>query len=79
MLKKGSNDRDVRETPLKLTKREREILSVVRDNPEGITLPETAYILDTASVMISKHMKKLLSLGLIKKIKNRYFLDKMDE
>jgi predicted transcriptional regulator len=79
LLKKGSNDRDVRETPLKLTKREREILSVVRDNPEGITLPETAYILDTASVMISKHMKKLLSLGLIKKIKNRYFLDKMDE
>jgi len=79
LLTKGLNDYDARETPLKLTKREREILSVVRDNPEGINLPETAYILDTASVMISKHMKKLLSLGLIKKIKNRYFLDKMDE
>ena len=79
MLTKGLNDYDARETPLKLTKREREILSVVRDNPEGINLPETAYVLDTASVMISKHMKKLLTLGLIKKKENRYFLDKMDE
>ena len=79
MLTQGLNDYDARETPLKLTKREREILSVIRDNPEGITLAETAYVLDTASVMISKHMKKLLTLGLIKKKENRYFLDKMDE
>ncbi len=59
---------------MKLTKKEEAILSVVRDNPEGITLPETAYILDTASVMISKHKKKLMTLGLIKKEINRYFL-----
>ena len=59
---------------MKLTKKEKAILSVVRDNPEGITLPETVYILGTASVMISKQMKKLMTLGLIKKEKNRYFL-----
>ncbi len=63
---------------MKLKKREREILSVIKENPEGITLPETAYILDTASVKLSMHMKKLLTLGLIEKRENRYFLGNPD-
>jgi len=54
--------------------REREIISVIKENPEGIRLPEIAYILDTASVMLSKQIKKLMSLGVIKKKENRYFL-----
>ena len=42
---------------------------IKNENPEGLALPETAYILDEAAVIISKHMSKLMSLGLIEKKK----------
>jgi len=56
-----------------LTDREKTILSIIRDNPEGITLPEIAYIMGVAFVTITKDLARLLKEGLIKKEENRYF------
>jgi len=53
-----------------LTQKEKEILSIIRDNPEGISLPETAYIMDVAFVSIIQDAKKLLQEGVIKKKNN---------
>lgn len=52
---------------------EKKILAIIEDNPEGISLPEAAYIMGVAFVTITRDMKKLLKDGLIKKKENRYF------
>jgi len=56
------------------TEKERKILSIIKKNPEGITLPEIAYDMGVAFVTITKDVKKMLQDGLIKKVDNRYFL-----
>lgn len=56
------------------TRRQEKILSIVKDNPEGITLPEIAYIMGVAFVTITQDVKKLLSNGYIKKRENKYFI-----
>ena len=47
-------------------------LSIIKDNPEGITLPEIAYIMEVASISISREIKKLLKKDRIKKKRNKY-------
>lgn len=55
------------------TRRQEQILSIVKDNPEGVTLPEIAYIMGVAFVTITQDVKKLLSNSHIKKKVNKYF------
>ncbi|MFQ6110347.1 MAG: hypothetical protein ACE5L7_12425 [Candidatus Aminicenantales bacterium] len=57
----------------RLTQKEKEILAVVRKNPEGIALPEIAYIMGVAFVTIIQDVNKLLAKGLIKKKGYKYF------
>jgi len=64
-----------KEKTSKLTEREKKILSIVKNNPEGITLPEISYITGVEFFSIIKDIKKLLNGGNIKKEKNKYFLD----
>lgn len=56
-----------------LSDKEREIMSVIRDNPEGITLSEIGYIMGVAFVTIIKEVKRLSDAGLIKKKESKYF------
>jgi DNA-binding CsgD family transcriptional regulator len=56
-----------------LTKREKKVLSIIRENSEGITLPETAYLMDMSLIDLAKDMKRLLKKGEIKKKNNKYF------
>jgi len=57
----------------KLNDIEKQILSIIRDNPEGITLPEASYIMDEAFVKLIKNVKRLIKMGLIVKKENKYF------
>lgn len=56
---------------------EKKILAIIDDNPEGISLPEVAYILGVAFVTVTKDIKKLLKDGLIIKKDNKYFPGKI--
>jgi len=53
--------------------KETKILSVIKDNPDGMTLPQIAYVMGVAFVTITRDVKKLLADGLIKKEENQYF------
>lgn len=57
-----------------LSDKEKRILSIVKDNPGGITLPEIAYVMGVAFVTITKDVKSLLVVAKrIKKEDNKYF------
>ena len=58
-----------------LTNKEKKILAIVKDNPEGITLPEIAYIMGVTFVTITRDIKKLLKTEHIKKNRNKYLPD----
>lgn len=61
------------EKTITLTAREKKILAVVKENTEGIILPEIAYIMGIAFLSIIQDVKRLLKKGLIKKKENKYF------
>jgi len=63
----------------RLSEREKEIISILKADPHGISLPEMAYILDVASLNLMRDVKKLLKKGLIKKRENRYFIIDQEE
>lgn len=63
-----------KEKALRLTDRKKRILSIIKDNPEGIALPEIAYIMGVEFFTIIKDIKKLLNNNYIKKKRNKYFL-----
>ena len=56
-----------------LSDKEEKILSIVNDNPEGISLPEIAYVMEVAYITITRDIKKLMTDGLIKKEDYLYF------
>lgn len=53
---------------------EKKIISIIKEYPEGITLPEIAYIMGVAFVSLTQDMKRLLEKGLIKKKNYKYFM-----
>jgi len=55
-----------------LSDKEKKILSIINDNPKGITLREIADIMGVAFVTITRDIKKLLAEDLTKKKENRY-------
>lgn len=57
----------------RLTKKEKDILAIIRENPEGIALPEIAYIMGVAFVTIIQDVKKLMKKGLIRQKEYKYF------
>lgn len=57
----------------RLNRKEKEILSIIREDNEGIVLPEIAYVMDVDFVTIIQDVKRLNRKGLIKKKKNKYF------
>jgi len=57
----------------RLTNKEKEILAIIENNPEGITLPEIAYLMDEAFVTIIPEARKLSKKGLVKKKNYKYF------
>ncbi len=59
--------------PPKLTRKQKDILTVVKENPDGITLPEIAYAMGVPFVTLAKDAKKLIDLKQIRKRENRYF------
>ena len=54
--------------------RKNKILKLINDNPEGISIPEIAYIIGVTFVSINKEMKELLNTGKIKREDKKYFL-----
>jgi len=56
-----------------LTKREKKVLSFIKDNTEGISLQEIAYLMDVSLIDLAKDMKRLLGKGLIRKENNKYY------
>jgi len=57
----------------KLTRKQKDIFTVVRENPDGITLPEIAYAMGVPFVTLARDAKKLLDLKVTKKRDNRYY------
>jgi len=55
-----------------LTKPEK-ICAIIEENPEGISLPEIAYIMGVAFVSITRDVKNLLTDGKIKKEDGKYY------
>ncbi len=65
--------KEAKKEELELSEKERNILSVVNDNPEGISLPEIANVMEVAYITITRDIKKLMTDGLIKKEDFLYF------
>ena len=57
----------------RLSNREKEILSLIKENSEGIPLPEVAYVMGVGLVTIIEDAKRLTKKGLIEKKDNKYF------
>ena len=57
----------------RLTNKEKEILAIIENNLEGITLPEIAYLMGEAFVTIIPEARRLTRRGLIKKKNYKYF------
>lgn len=57
-----------------MTKIQKEILSILKVNPEGVTLPEIGYVMGVYFVVLIKPMKQLMSDGLVEKRENYYYL-----
>ena len=57
----------------RLTNKEKEILAIIENNPEGITLPEIAYLMGEAFVAIIPEARRLTKRGVIKKKNYKYF------
>ena len=55
------------------TNKEKEILAIIGNNPEGITLPEIAYLMGEAFVTIIPAARRLTKKGVIKKKDYKYF------
>ena len=62
-----------------LSQREKEIIDVLKDYPQGITLPETAYIMHVPSLSLIQPMKNLLKKGFIKKKANKYLIFNLEK
>jgi hypothetical protein len=56
------------------SEKEMKIISIIEDSPRGITLSEIAFLMDVASVSISKNIKRLMDEGHIRKEENKYFV-----
>ncbi|MGB2762881.1 MAG: hypothetical protein WBC20_00575, partial [Candidatus Aminicenantaceae bacterium] len=65
--------KEAKKKKLELSEKERKILSIVNANPEGISLPEIANVMEVAYITITRDIKKLLTDGLIKKEDYLYF------
>jgi DNA-binding MarR family transcriptional regulator len=57
----------------RLTNKEKEILAIIKNNPDGIALPEIAYLMGEAFVTIIPETKRLSKKGLIEKEEYKYF------
>ena len=53
--------------------KDKKILAIIKENPEGITMPEVAYVMGVAFVSISRNVRKLLIDGRIIKKDNKYY------
>ena len=60
--------------PPEITPKEKKILSIIGDYPDGISLPETAYIMDVPFVSLIQDIKNLLKKSLLRKKNNIYFI-----
>lgn len=56
----------------RLTNKEKEILAIIENNPEGITLAEIAYLMGEAFVTIIPEARRLSEKGLVKKKNYKY-------
>lgn len=57
----------------RLTNKEREILAILKDKPDGIVLPEIAYLMGEDLLTIIPEARRLSRKGLIKKKDYKYF------
>ncbi len=57
-----------------LSAKERKIVAAVRENPDGITLPEIAYIMGVPFITLARNVKSLAGKKVIRKKDSRYFL-----
>jgi DNA-binding MarR family transcriptional regulator len=59
---------------LRLTNKEKEILAIIKNNPEGIALPEIAYLMGEDFATIIPEARRLSEKRLIKKKNTNTFL-----
>ncbi|MBS3819585.1 hypothetical protein KGY73_08800, partial [bacterium] len=65
---------ETKETKSGRSEKQKKILSLIQDNPGGITLAEMGYIMGVAFVSLTQDVKKLMDEGVIKKEENKYFI-----
>lgn len=59
-----------------LSNKQKEILDMIKENPEGIFLAEIAYKMDVAFISLTEDIRKLLEDNLVTQEKNKYFISK---